>query len=212
MIQIPTRTPFGDLLRFYRGKTVDRDVGKPLSQEKLARRISERIGLMISRNIVSNWENGKSDLHPQKDRNLLTAIVSTLYKYRGIATLDEANHLLEIGDYRALDEKEISNIDPKWVHSMHTRGTELDLSDEPSMSSIPRRRVNLSSPITLNIESRDNMPVVVRTPKSEPMDGSPPSTLSIGHDSDRSTSKENPAGKVVDKSKVTIQIRIAIQP
>jgi transcriptional regulator with XRE-family HTH domain len=212
MTQIPTRTPFGDLLRFYRGKTVDRNVGKPLSQEKLARKISEQIGLLITRNIVSNWENGKSDLHPQKDRTLLTSIVATLYKYRGIATLDEANHLLEVGDYRSLDEREISNIDPRWVQSICVRGTELDLSDESSILSTTHRRVNLSSPITLNIETKETLPIVVRTPNPRPFDSSPSASLVTGHDSDRSRSKENTVGKVVDKFKITIQILIAIQP
>ncbi len=212
MTQIPPRTPFGDLLRFYRGKTVDRDVGKPLSQEKLARRISEQIGLIITRNIVSNWENGKSDLHPQKDRNLLTSIVATLYKYRGIATLDEANHLLEVGDYRALDEREISNIDPRWIQSTRVRGAELDLSDDPSIPSTTHRRVNLSSPITLNIESKESLPIVLRTPKPRPIDSSPSPTSFIGHDSNQSRSMENPIVKVVEKSKVTIQILIAFQP
>jgi transcriptional regulator with XRE-family HTH domain len=211
MIQIPTRTPFGDLLRFYRGKTVDRDVGKPLSQEKLARRISEKIGLIITRNIVSNWENGKSDIHPQKDRTLLTTIVATLYKYRGIATLEEANHLLEVGDYRTLDEKEISNIDPSWMGSMRMRGTGLDFTDESPSPSTTRRRLNLSSPITLNIESKNTLPIVFQTLKPGSIDSSSPPAVSNGYASDRSKSNENPAAKALDKSKVTIQILIAVQ-
>jgi transcriptional regulator with XRE-family HTH domain len=210
MTQIPTRSPFGDKLRFYRGQTVDRNVGKPLSQEKFALRISEQIGLIISRNIISNWENGKSDLHPKKDRFLLTAIVATLHRYRGIATLDEANHLLEAGDYRALDEKEVSTINPEWIPSMIVRGSEQGLKNEISIPSATHRSVNVRSPITLNIEAKESLPIVIHTPISSLGKTPSPPSLIIGREADRSKTKENPSVRVVDKSKITIQILIAI--
>ena len=210
MTQIPTRSPFGNKLRFYRGLTIDQDVGKPLSQEKFSLRLSERIGLIISRNIISNWENGKSYLHPQKDRFLLTAIIAVLHKCRGIATLDEANHLLEAGDYRALDEKEVSTIDPEWIPSMIVRGSEHSLKNEFSTPTTTYRGVNVKSPITLNIEAKESLPIVVHTPKSSLGNTPPPPSLIIGREIDRSNTKENPSANVVDKSKVIIQILIAI--
>jgi transcriptional regulator with XRE-family HTH domain len=210
MTQISTRSPFGDLLRFYRGKTVDRDVGKPLSQEKLAYRISDQIGWTITRNIVSNWENGKSDLHPQKDRLLLIAIVSTLYRYRGIETLEEANHLLEAGDYRALDEREISSINPQWIPTLRMRKSTQDIKSEISTLSASHRSVKVRSPITLNIETKESMPIVVHTPKSNPKTDDSPHSLFIGRESDQIKSIDNPSISLLDKSKVTIQILIAI--
>jgi hypothetical protein len=210
MTQIATRSPFGDLLRFYRGRTVDRDVGKPLSQEKLAYKISDQIGWTITRNIVSNWENGKSDLHPQKDRFLLIAILAALYRYQGIETLEEANNLLEAGDYRALDEKEVSSINPQWTSNLHVRRSTQDLEGENSTPSANHRSVKVRSPITLNIDAKESMPIVVHTPKSSPKNAASTHSLFVGREADQIKSINNPSVGQVDQSKVTIQIFIAI--
>jgi len=208
MTQTPIKSTFGDLLRFYRGQTVDRDVGKPLSQEKLAHRISEQTGLIITRNIVCNWENGKSDLHPQKDRFILTAVIAVLYRYRGIKALEEANHLLEAGDYRALDEKEVSTINPQWVPPVP--GSSRDLKNRISNPSDNHQSVKINSPITLNIETQEFLPIVVRTPKFSPESVIPSHSLFHGREIDRDRPKDNPSIRLTDKSKVTIQILIAI--
>jgi hypothetical protein len=58
---------------------------------------------------VSDWERGESKIHVE-DRNVLIAIIKVLYKYYGIKTQQDANELLEVGDYRALNKQEAREI------------------------------------------------------------------------------------------------------
>lgn len=101
---------FGRLLCFYRERAVSRREGRTLSQAKLASEISKKTGLHISRNSVSNWENEKSYLHPQKDRFILMAIVDILHKNGGLHSLQEANRLLDAGKYQKMTFDEIDRI------------------------------------------------------------------------------------------------------
>jgi len=63
---------------------------------------------------VSHWERGHATIN-QNDREVLIAIVLTLYQCGGLQTLVEANELLALGNYRLLDEKEINRINPQWA-------------------------------------------------------------------------------------------------
>src|SRR6266540_5484015 len=105
---------FGDFLCFFRGQTIDRRKGKPLSQEQLGILLTDQLGLIISRNKVNNWETNKISPHPQRDRELMVAVVEILKKHNGIKSLDDANQLFEAGNYQALTDQEINQIDPGW--------------------------------------------------------------------------------------------------
>ena len=54
---------------------------------------------------ISYWELGESKISAE-DRNVLLALITVLHKCGGLRTLDDANQLLEAGNYRALDEDE----------------------------------------------------------------------------------------------------------
>lgn len=205
MTQEPEKQSFGKMLRFYRGQTADRKTGKPLSQEKLADRISMKTGLAITRNTVGNWEHGKVYLHPQKDRFILIAIIVVLLTYKGIETLAEADQLLEAGDYRALDDNEKAAINPAWLPA--TPEPRAELTSYKTHGAHPGE----TPPIDLNIRAKEPLPVVLLTPKSGPGSAPPVPSLVVGREDDLSRLKENLGIGIVDKSKATIQILTAIK-
>ena len=104
-------TKFGETLRTFRQAGNDPDRHK--------RRLSqERLGVLIGHEMedrgfsgaaVSDWERGESKISAE-DRNVLIALIKVLYKCNGLQTLDEANQLLEAGNYRALNVKEAQEI------------------------------------------------------------------------------------------------------
>lgn len=182
MTQNPKKTLFGDSLRFFRGQTVDRCTGKPLSQERLAYVLTEKTGRNINRNLVNNWENSKSYLHPQHDRALLTALISILYNYHGVEMLDQANQLLADGNYRALNPEEISAINPEWLEFPLQQQTapSSDQGQTPSSQPVsPQHIVSGASPITVKIEASNPLPVILQT--SKPNFASSTSLLNIGN-------------------------------
>jgi hypothetical protein len=63
----------------------------------------------VSGAAVSDWERGKSKISVE-DRNVLIAIIKVLYKCGGIRIPEDADRLLEAGDYRALNREEIQEI------------------------------------------------------------------------------------------------------
>lgn len=136
MTQDPQQRSFGKMLCYCRGQTIDKKLGKPLSQEKFALRISTKTGLTITRNTVSNWEHHKVYLHPQKDRFILLAIIDILHEYKGIETLSEADQLLEAGDYRTLDDTEKTKIAPDWLLVTPKSRIERTLDEKSQTSSI----------------------------------------------------------------------------
>lgn len=113
MQSLPEKPSYGQLLRFYREKSVERRARKRLSQSRLAMKLSEKTGLMFNRNSVSNWENDKTSI-PAGERKTLIAIIAILFEHEGLATLEAANRLLEAGNYRALNEEEREQIARKW--------------------------------------------------------------------------------------------------
>ena len=58
---------------------------------------------------ISDWERGESKINAE-DRNVLMALIKVLHKCGGLRTLDDANHLLEAGNYSALDDDEKQKI------------------------------------------------------------------------------------------------------
>ncbi len=120
---------FGSLLRIHRERAIFRR-RTLLSQNQFASEISKKTGLYHTRNLVSNWENDKSSLHPQKDRQILLTIISILQENGGITSLEEANHLLEAGNYRALSPNETKQIFPEFVADEETRSTQSELQNQ----------------------------------------------------------------------------------
>lgn len=100
---------FGTLLRTHRERSVERRLGRPLSQDRLARKLSEKTGLIFNRNNVGNWEADKVFL-PVEDRRTLVSLIAILFEYSGISTFAEANHLLDVGNYKSLNDSEQDEI------------------------------------------------------------------------------------------------------
>ena len=51
---------FGELLRYYREKSVDRRSRTRLSQDHFASKLTQKLGFIITRNGISNWETDKT--------------------------------------------------------------------------------------------------------------------------------------------------------
>ncbi len=111
MLEKPDNPTFGDLLRFYRERAVDKRARTRLSQDDFATKLSEKTGLIETRNKVSNWETDKTRI-AVADRDILLKILLLLHEYGGITSLDEANQLLEAGNYRSLNPTEARQIFP----------------------------------------------------------------------------------------------------
>ncbi len=104
---------FGELLRIYRERCIDRRSRKLLSQGSLARKLLDKRGLIFDRNTIGKWEANRRII-PADDRRTLTDLLAILVEYGGITTSEEANLLLEAGYYRKLDEQEKFDIHPGW--------------------------------------------------------------------------------------------------
>jgi len=104
---------FGTLLRQFRERTIDRRQGKHLSQESLARKLSDKVGIIFNRNNIGSWEMDKG-LVSFEDRRTLIALVAILTEFEGIRTPEDANHLLLAGNYRELNASEKEEIH-RWV-------------------------------------------------------------------------------------------------
>ncbi len=109
----PKNSSFGDLLRYYRESTIDKRTRTRLSQSQFAEQLSKQTGLAITRNKVGYWETNKTVI-PVQDRKMLLAILVVLHEYKGISKIDEANGLLEAGEYRVLNPEEAHHIDQNW--------------------------------------------------------------------------------------------------
>lgn len=118
MTENPETSSFGGLLRYYRERSVDKRARMRLSQVQFARKLSQKTGLIVTRNRVGNWETNKTRI-PVHDRKILMAVLIVLYEYAGITRLDEADRLLEAGGYRTLNDEEARQINQNW------RGTKL---------------------------------------------------------------------------------------
>jgi transcriptional regulator with XRE-family HTH domain len=100
---------FGNLLSYYRGKSVDPQRGKPLTQERLAELLEQVSGMQYTAATISNWERGASQISAN-DRDILVGVVQVFYECRSLYSLDEANRLLAAGHYRHLNETEMGQV------------------------------------------------------------------------------------------------------
>jgi len=104
-------TTFGEILRMFREMTHDPDRHqRPLSQARLGELIGH---IMEDRGFsgaaVSHWERGENKISAE-DRKVLVGLVNALYQYGGIKTLEDANRLLEAGNYRSLNQGEAHEV------------------------------------------------------------------------------------------------------
>jgi hypothetical protein len=104
-------TRFGEVLRSFREMTHDPERHmRPLSQARLGVLMGHMMeDKGFSGAAVSLWERGESKISAE-DRKVLVTVVNVLYQYGGIKTPEEANQLLEAGNYRALNQKEVHEI------------------------------------------------------------------------------------------------------
>jgi hypothetical protein len=104
-------TTFGEILRTFREMTHDPDRHqRPLSQARLGElmgHIMEDRG--FSGAAVSHWERGENKISAD-DRRVLVSLVNALYRYGGIKTLEDANRLVEAGNYRTLNQEETHEV------------------------------------------------------------------------------------------------------
>lgn len=104
-------TTFGEALRAIRQMSHDPERNQRLLSQG---RLGELIGHMLedggfSGAAVSNWERGDSRISAE-DRKVLIALIKVLHKCGGLKTPEDANQLLEAGNYRALNQGEEEEI------------------------------------------------------------------------------------------------------
>jgi len=106
-----TKDEFGNLLRNYRESCKDPFFpSRRLSQERFGELLGTELGTSgYSGAAVSDWERGESRIYVDK-RVVLMAFLKVLYANGGLKTAEQANQLLEAGNYRALDHKETQQI------------------------------------------------------------------------------------------------------
>ncbi len=102
---------FGNKLRSLRQNSNDPDLdGRRLSQERYGELVGREIGTTAySGAAVSDWETGKSKIHAN-DRALLVSLIKILVRCGGCKVVEEANELLNAGNYRDLDAGEASTV------------------------------------------------------------------------------------------------------
>ena len=107
-----TDPDFGNQLRIFRQRCHDPKTGKATSQQGLGELLREEMGIRYSGAAVSDWERNKSKINAS-DRLVLISLIKILKRHGGIKTLAEANTLLEVGNYRALNVSEKERVFPK---------------------------------------------------------------------------------------------------
>lgn len=111
------RSEFGKTLREFRLRSRDPDDNGRLTQERLAELLGEIAALPYYSHVdVSRWERGgiHGRVIDHKDRGVLVGLIQVLHHCGGIVSIEDANTLLQAGDYRHLNEEEITRIDIKW--------------------------------------------------------------------------------------------------
>ncbi len=109
MVQLPRIKSFGEIMLFLRKKCRDPLSNGILSQERLSEFIADRTNKPYSRNDVGEWEHNRSVIR-QNNRELLVGLISVLIEYGGIDSINEADNFLITGDYRPLNDMEISKL------------------------------------------------------------------------------------------------------
>lgn len=101
-----TERDFGQQLLFFRRQSIDQKTGKPLTQQEFGEQVGHELGrAAYTGAAVSDWERGKSRISAE-ERLLLLSLVKILKRHGGIKTPEEANLLLEAGNFRSLNQKE----------------------------------------------------------------------------------------------------------
>jgi hypothetical protein len=111
-VQAVSDIDFGKQLRAFRQQSRDPRNGKILSQQRLGELLGDELGAGFSGAAVSDWERGASKIHVD-DRLVLVSLLKVLHKTGGVKTLQDANNLLEAGNYRALNTSEKEQVFPK---------------------------------------------------------------------------------------------------
>ena len=127
---------FGTLLRIIRKRCIDPNVpGRSLSQEQLGELLGKELGIQggFSGAAVSDWERGKSRIRAD-DRLVLISLLIVLHKQGGIRSVPEANELLELGNYRALNPVEIGKVFPEEGEPEDLRSQQKYKQDFPPLS------------------------------------------------------------------------------
>lgn len=103
---------FGELIRYYRRQSRDPQRGGRLTQERLGALVGEHLGTQgYTGAAVSEWELGKSKIH-KDDRRLLLSLLKAFLAGQGLHSETEANTFLLAGNYRPLNEEEHRQLFP----------------------------------------------------------------------------------------------------
>lgn len=130
---------FGDLLKRHRSQAIDPETGRRLSQMRLADLLAEVTGMPgVSGASISYWESGKYRIS-KDDRVTLVGLIQVLCQCGGLMSLVDATTLLHAGNYRALSQVEIRQVNPLWdVTAPTDQPTQPDLpSAEAQVAALP---------------------------------------------------------------------------
>ena len=104
---------FGELLRHFRSRCRSSTNGGSLTQNALSKLIAKETEISYSVAAISAWERNNKKI-PQSRRMTLIGLIKVLHEAGGIISIDQANLLLNAGNYRGLDAKEAEMIDVAW--------------------------------------------------------------------------------------------------
>lgn len=138
------KSNFGEQLRKLRLLCHHPKTGKFITQSQFADFLYEEIGSLYSGTAISDWETGKSRIDVNH-RQLLSGIIKILKQYGGIKKLSEANSLLELGDYRALNRQEIKLLFPETLSDKKEHEGPVPAWAEKSVSTIRKFTDSLSA-------------------------------------------------------------------
>ncbi|MBX3055854.1 MAG: hypothetical protein KF770_05210 [Anaerolineae bacterium] len=111
------RSEFGKTLREFRLRSRDPDDNGRLTQERLSDLLGEIAALPYYSHVdISRWERGGNHgrVIDHEDRGVLVGLIQVLHYCGGIASIEDANTLLQAGDYGPLKEGEIAQVALKW--------------------------------------------------------------------------------------------------
>lgn len=137
-----TERDFGQQLLFFRHQSLNHKTGKPLTQQQLGEQLGHELGRSAYTGAaVSDWERGKSRVNAD-DRLLLLSLVKIIKHHGGIKTPEEANLLLEAGNFRALNLKEREDLFTGYEEKLKSA----DPTQNPSNLRFLLNNLNLISP------------------------------------------------------------------
>lgn len=99
--------------------------------DKLADKLSEETGLSYSGATIGYWEREQAQID-KENRLVLQGFLSIFTKEGVVKTLDEANQFLEAGNFRALSEDEIREVNPNWKQEVPLHAEEQRPDNSPA--------------------------------------------------------------------------------